>query len=240
MKGRFLQRRNIVFPTLLGWVILLAVGGVPILLWWFAGEAFFSVEERLPAEVLVVEAWTGAAGADAAALEFNRPGATYRYIVAAGGLTGEPWDQRRWSNAQIAEIELGCCGIPLDRIVAASTVETGAQRTYQTALAAKQALELRGIEPKAINVFTRGSHARRSRLVFAKVFEPASRVGVISWRPPGFDAGPWWRSSVRAEDMIKETVGYLYEVVLNSGRGIHQRPTGPHNGISFSPKAPAT
>jgi len=55
-------------------------------------------------------------------------------------------------------------------------------------------------------------------LIFAKAFSPHTRVGVISWTPKDFSAGPWWKSSDRAEDMIKETVGYAYELLLNSGR----------------------
>ena len=44
------------------------------------------------------------------------------------------------------------------------------------------------------------------------------KVGVVSWIPSDYQALPWWRSSDRAEDLLTET-GYLYEFLLNSGRG---------------------
>jgi hypothetical protein len=86
------------------------------------------------------------------------------------------------------------------------------------AVAAWRALQTKEIQPTSINVFTRSSHARRSRLVFAKVFGSGTKVGVISWTPPGYENEPWWRSSERAIDFLKETVGYPFELLLNSGR----------------------
>ena len=86
------------------------------------------------------------------------------------------------------------------------------------AVSAWRSLHAAGAMPSAINVYTRGAHARRSRLVFAKVFGPATKVGVISWQPTDFAAEHWWHSSERTEDLIKETVGYTFELLFNSGR----------------------
>lgn len=213
---RFLQRRAIWWPTHLGWVSLTIIATVSLTLFWFKGEALLSFSERQPAEVLVVEGWIGIEGVDAAALEFGRGG--YRYAVTTGGLTGERWNERRWSFADMAERELIRSGVSRDKIIAAPASETDAQRTFEMAAAARQALQTRGLHPKAINVFTLGAHARRSRLVFAKVFGSGTKVGVISWTPPGYESEPWWQSSERAEDLLKESVGYLYELLLNSGR----------------------
>ena len=79
-------------------------------------------------------------------------------------------------------------------------------------------LQSLSIKPKSINIFTLGPHARRSRLVFAKVEGSETRVGVISWTPSCNQAGPWWRRSTRAKELLTETVGYLFEALLNSGR----------------------
>ena len=71
----------------------------------------------------------------------------------------------------------------------------------------------------ALNVFTLGPHARRSRLVFAKVCQPATQVGVVGWAPSGSEGMEWWRSSERAKELLTETAGYVYETLLDSGRG---------------------
>lgn len=167
----------------------------------------------------MVECWIGAAGVRDAAVEFNQGG--YRYIVASGGLTGDRWSEKRWSYVEAAERILLQSGVPPDRIIPASSGDFERQRTYEMAVAARQALLARGIEPRTINVFTREAHARRSRLVFSKAFGSAMNVGVISWAPPGYNDEPWWHSSERAEDFLKETVGYAFELFLNSGREFH-------------------
>jgi hypothetical protein len=188
----------------------------PCLFWWFRGESFLSLTRRQPAEILVVEGWIGIEGMRAAAAEFKMDGAAG--IVTTGGLSNERWSEKRYSYAEMSRYELIRAGVPPDKVIAAPAVEVEAQRTFQMAAAAWRTVQAKGPPPAAINVFTIGPHARRSRLVFAKVFQPGIKVGVISWRPPLYQTVPWWRSSERASDLLKETVGFLYEAMLNSGR----------------------
>ena len=184
--------------------------------WWFRGESFLSLTERKPAEILVVEGWIGIEGMRAAAAEFKADGAAA--IVTTGGLSNERWSEKRYSYAEMSRYELIRAGVPEDKVTAAPAVEVETQRTFQMAVAAWRATLAKGPPPTAINVFTIGPHARRSRLVFAKVFQPGIKVGVVSWHPSSYQTAPWWHSSERASDLLKETVGYLYEKLLNSGR----------------------
>lgn len=225
MISRFVHRRTVWWPTFLGWALLFVVVGGAILLWWLRGEAFMSLTERQPAEVLVVEGWIGSEGVKAAAAEFARGG--YRYVIATGGMTHARWSERQWSYTEITERALSRSGVPQDRIIAASTLDTEGQRTYEMATATWRALHEKGIQPQTVNVVTLGAHARRSRLVFAKVFGSGTKVGVISWIPPDYKNEPWWQSSERAEDLLKETVGYLFEVLLNSGRNSNSPAAHP-------------
>jgi len=181
------------------------------------GESFLSETERLPGEVLVVEGWIGREGVRAAGAEFEQHG--YLYVVTTGGVTdGKGWEEGGWSYAEGAERELIRDGINKDRVIVASARDVERQRTYASALAVWLALRARGIQPKTINVFTFGSHARRTQLVFAKVYGRGTEIGVIGWVPSRSATVPWWRSSERARQMITETVAYLYEAILNSGR----------------------
>jgi len=109
-------------------------------------------------------------------------------------------------------------GVAEARIIVATATDVERQRTFESAVAVWRALPVKGIRPENINVFTFGPHARRSRLVFAKVYQPDARVGVISWVPPIPEKSPWWQSSERAKDLLTETAGYLYEACFNSGR----------------------
>ena len=213
---RLVQRRIVWCPTLLGSsciVVLLVV----IAAWWCSfGESFLRLTRRLPAEVLVVEGWIGREGMHAAGVEFAERG--YKYIVAAGGQNSDRSNEDPSSYAEMAARELIRSGIPKEKIIVAPARDVKTQRTYESAVGVWRALRAKGIQAKSLNVFTYGPHARRSRLVFSKVYGPGTEVGVISWVPFDSEVVPWWRSSERAREMITETAGYLFEALLNSGR----------------------
>jgi hypothetical protein len=109
-------------------------------------------------------------------------------------------------------------GIPKDRIIVAASGEIQHQNTFNSAISAWRALQNRGIHPQYANLLTLGPHARRSDLVYSKVFAPATKVGVIAWVPPDYGSTPWWRSTRRTQCLFKEIVGCPFEVLLNSGR----------------------
>ena len=227
---RLVQRRAVWCPTFLGSLCCVALMVTPIVWWYSYGESFLSQTERSPAEILVVEGWIGRAGVHAAAAEFERR--SYQYIVTAGGLTdAKGWSQPGWSYARGAADELGRLGVPTDRIIVAPAADVESQRTYNSAVAVRRALNNLGIRPQALNVFTLGPHARRSRLVYAKVEGPGTEVGVIGWIPSSDEAVPWRRSGGRAKELLAETVGYVYEALLDSGRGF----SSP--GVSTFPEA---
>ena len=214
---RLFQRRTIWCPTFLGWLSILVLLTSPLVWWYNCGESYLSLTRRLPADVLVVEGWIGRNGIRAAAAEFEERG--YKYVVASGGeVTGGGWAQGGWSYAEAAKRELISLGVPEDRIIVAFGGIAETQRTYESASSVWRALQARGIHPTALNVFTWGPHARRSQLVFAKVLGPGVQVGVIAWTPFSYQASPWWRSSDRARELLTETAGYVYELLLNSGR----------------------
>jgi hypothetical protein len=190
--------------------LILAVG------WFTYGESLLEVTHRLPAEVLVVEGWIGREGVRAAVAEFEHGG--YQYMVSAGGLTSGRWDDQPASYAEMAAREMIRLGVPKERIIVATAEYTESRRTFESAVAVWRALRVSNTRPEAVNVFTFGPHASRSFLVFAKVLGYETKVGVVAWLPPDYKTEPWWRSSERSRDLLEETVGYLYEVLLNSGR----------------------
>jgi hypothetical protein len=216
MSLRLARRRSIWFPTLPGLACAIVAFGSCFGLWWFHAESFLSRSERLPAEILVVEGWIGSEGVRSAGEEFARGG--YRFIITTSGLASDRWRKERWTYADTAWHELTAMGIPRDRIISAPPEETEGQRTFQSAVAVWRALDARGIHPDAVNLFTMAAHARRSRLIYSKVFEPRIKVGIIAWTPPDYRVASWWQSSDRAQEVIKETAGYAFELLFNSGR----------------------
>jgi hypothetical protein len=213
--SRLFERRTVLGRVLLGSCCILLILLIAGAAWLCSsGESYFSLTRRVPADVLAVEGWIGQDGIRAAAAEFEERG--YQYLVATGGLIEE--GQNRSNYAEIAERELIQSGIPIDKMIVAPTGQIERQRTYESAVAARQALQRRGIQPNALNVFTLGPHARRSRLVYEKVYRPRTQVGVIAFVPHNYEVEPWWRSKGRTKCLLKEVVGYPFEILLNSGR----------------------
>jgi hypothetical protein len=214
---RLFERRTLWYPTWLGSFCIALILAAPAAWWCCDGESFLSLTERRPAEVLVVEGWIGPDGVRAAAAEFAQGG--YKYVVASGGVTkSEGWQEGGWSYAEGAQHQLIRSGVAEARIIVATAKDVELQFIFESAVAVSRALQAKGIHPKNVNVFTFGPHARRSRLVFAKVCQPETKVGVISWVPSKQEMVPWWYSSDRAIDLLTETAGYVYEACFNSGR----------------------
>jgi len=204
-------------PTCTGWTIIFAIVFVITAVCVINSESFLAPTDRLPADILVVEGWIGRKGISAAVNEFKQGG--YRYIVASGGLTSGRWgEDEPESYAQMAANEIARLGVPKEHVLAACSEDTESHRTFESAVAVRRTLALDGIEPKTINVFTFGPHARRSELVFQKVNSGGPEVGVISWFPEDDCHKPWWRSSERSRGLLEEIFGYIYEALLNSGR----------------------
>jgi hypothetical protein len=214
---RLWQRCTIFFPTWMGSLCLAAILFILVAIWVNYGESYLSLTHKVPTDILVVEGWIGRKALRAAVDEFDRGG--YRYVVASGGLTSGRWEDQPTSYAEMAASEMIRLGVPKERIFVATAESNENHRTFESAVAVRRVLQAAGIHPQGVNVFTLGAHGRRSHLVFAKVDGPGTEVGVISWTPPDYLASPWWRSSERAREMLEETIGYLYEALLNSGRG---------------------
>jgi hypothetical protein len=205
----------------------------PALLWWYCGETFFCETDRVPADILVVESWAGTEALRAAAAEFQT--GHYRMLVTTGGYSDDRWSMRKVSFAAMARNDLLSFGIPGEQILLASTGDEHRQRTHASAVATWQRLVQLGASGD-INVFTYGPHARRSRLTFAKAAPTGRKVGVIAFVPREFSQEPWWQSSERGEDLIKETVAYGYELLLNGGRFGEHENGSPRAVVLGSPK----
>lgn len=222
MSLQLFHRRTLWWPTRRGWLCLLTPPLALIISWCLWGESFLAVNQPLPAQVLVVEGWADRDSMAAAVHEFQRE--SYRLLVTSGGPTGDSWAVRNWNYAELAAADLLRHGIPKDQLLAAPAKEHDTQRTYQAALAVWKALESRGPLPVTITIWTRGSHARRSRLVYARVFGSQTHVGVVSWLPEESKGRSWWQSSERSREFLGETAGYFFELLFYSARWASSTP----------------
>ena len=198
-------------PTWKGWLaLLLLVGGVGSFLFSHA-ESFLSISAPVPADVLVVEGWISEPAVRAAVAEFQT--GHYRCVVAVGGWTAPAvTPSLGLTYAQHVASELLRTGCPSNSLLVAQPSPHETNRTFEQARSARRMLRDQHIVPTGINVFTSGPHARRSRLVFRKVFGPNFPVGVICSRAEMPEQVRWWQNSVRGKELIEEMLGWLGEL----------------------------
>ena len=98
---------------------------------------------------------------------------------------GELDGQRRVNNnfsshAELARNSLLALGIDSSRIIAVTGRKVRINRTLSSAVAFSEWLKTSGIEVKGINIITRGTHARRTRMTYNKILNANYEIGIIS------------------------------------------------------------
>ena len=135
----------------------------------------------------------------------------YKLLVTVGGKykTGHPMAQYK-SAADWTASRLNAQGVLLGKIIPVSiTIYPRKDRTYHKALAVQKRLNKAGFAQASIDVVSSGVHARRTWLLFEKVF-PSVDVGIIAIRPDNYDTSRWWLFSEGVRSVISESVAYLY------------------------------
>ena len=206
------QRKELWVPTWKGWfALLLLVAGVGGFLFAHA-ESFLAISAPVPADVLVVEGWISRPAVRDAVLAFET--GHYRSIVAVGGWTAQAVTPALGlTYAQHVASRLVQAGCPSNSVLIALPSPQDSDRTSEQARSARRLLSDQHIVPTGINVFTSGPHARRSRLVYRKIFGPNIPVGVICSRAEMPEQVRWWQDSVRGKEVIAETLGWIGEIL---------------------------
>ena len=120
--------------------------------------------------------------------------------------------------AQIAGATLIKLQFPKDKLIEAPAAKTYRNRTFESAKAVRTKLRELGISVRGLNVISEGPHARRTRLVYRKVFGGDTIVGVIAVKSMDYEAARWWKSSEGMRTTMSEGIGWLFESLFSSGR----------------------
>lgn len=176
---------------------------------------FLAVTAPVDAEVLVAEGWLPDFALEVSLRELAR--GHYRELIVTGGPIekGEPLSEYR-TLAEMSAATLVRLGGPTNRIRAVPAPKVRHDRTYTSAFALREALRREGSLPRRINVVTADAHARRTRLLFQKVFGDDTEVGIIAVPDTRFDPTRWWRSSMGFRTVTGEAIAYLYARFLFS------------------------
>ncbi len=150
-----------------GWFILLISIATVLVLILITIHQFLSVNDPVEGDILVVEGWIPDYALEKAINEFKTH--NYRLLVTTGLplLAGSHLSKYK-SSAEVAAATLIQLGLDEDLIAVVPAPATRKDRTYASALALRKWLLNSNVPVKSFNIYTLGTHARRSRLLFKK------------------------------------------------------------------------
>jgi uncharacterized SAM-binding protein YcdF (DUF218 family) len=206
------RRREVWLPTLWGGLLMLLTAGAAMLaLGRWANDLFAVNDPAAQARTLVVEGWIDAGDLAQAARVAQR--GAYERVLAVGAPL-DPWDDvGGWHDcAQRAAQYLLHHGVRAVPVLTLPTAAVRRDRSYENALTVRQWAIRSHVELGAIDVFTSGVHARRSRLLYRMALGSGVAVGVLAANPQDYDAVHWWRSSEGIKRLIDEAVGLPWTI----------------------------
>lgn len=170
---------------------------------------FLSVSARLEAPILVVEGWIPDYALRQAAGEYKEHG--YSMLIVTGGEIDLGFFLTDFANmAEIGGATLKKFGLDEKEIFVVPAQPAKTDRTYAAGKALAGWLRDHAITAGAVNVYTLGPHARRTRLLFEKALGSRFAVGIISCEDRSYDRESWWKTSNGFKTVITEGLAYLY------------------------------
>jgi uncharacterized SAM-binding protein YcdF (DUF218 family) len=201
------RKSQIWLPTIWGWLLLLifilalCVFGVRNI------YTFLAQNDPVGARILVVEGWLAPKELDQAVQTFKVGG--YTRVVTTGGPTD--WPETKYSNyAAMAADYLAQHGVPRDVILVVPAPPSAQERTFLSAVMLRESAQRLGIKLEAIDLFSSGAHARRSRLLFRMALGTKVIVGVLAAKPESYDPEAWWLTSKGVESIVFQAIGLVW------------------------------
>jgi hypothetical protein len=161
------------------------------------------------ASTLIVEGWLEEDGLDAAIAVIGR--GRYERVIASGGPIDGWREGRSWPTyAERAADYLRRHGVTSIPVVAVAAPESTQDRTFLSAVVVREWLRRQGGAIDAVDLFSGGVHARRSRLVFQMAFGPEVDVGVFAAAPRRYALERWWTTSEGVKAVLGEAIGLAW------------------------------
>ena len=208
MHSVLLRRREIWLPTIWGWLALLLVAAATVVFVGRSLHPFLALNEPVGARVLVVEGWMEPQGLDQAIAAFRS--GHYERVVTTGGPIDWPRLNGAATFAERAANYLKKHGLADATVTDISAPKTAQDRTYHSAVMVREWAQRTGLALDALDVFSFGTHARRSRLLYRLAFGPNVGVGILAAWPSDYDAMTWWRTSTGARDVLDQAIGLFW------------------------------
>ncbi len=159
------------------------------------------------AGIIIIEGWLDDTPLQEA-VKAIQPG---QIVVTTGGpvqFGGSLIKEKTYADVTAARLRL--LGIADEKILCAPAPDMQCDRTYASALAARDALKQRGLLGKSCNIYSMGAHSRRSFYLYKQAFGVDYSLGIISLESQEADLRHWWRSSLAFKHVLSELVSWIY------------------------------
>ena len=209
IKISLIRRREVWAITWEGWVIAIASLIITMTFIITNIHPFLAVNAPIKADILVVEGWLPDYAVESAIAEFKKGG--YRQLVTTGLPVSKGYYLAEYKN--YAELTAATCialGFDKDKVVAVPAPNVVKHRTAASAIALRDWLATSGLKVDSINLYSFGTHARRSWMVFKQVLNPEIKVGIIAAESQDYNPQEWWKSSEGFRTVTGEIIAYIY------------------------------
>ena len=168
-------------------------------------HAFLAQNAPVGASILVVEGWMDPEGLDQAigAVHSGR----YEHVLTTGGpIASWPGFHGDRTYAERAANYLVQHGVAKGKVTAVPAPASAQDRTFLSAVMVREWAKRSRLGPDALDIFSSGTHARRSRLLYRLAFGPDVAIGVYAARSSAYDPHAWWRTSLGTRDVLEQAV----------------------------------
>ncbi|MBW4488727.1 MAG: YdcF family protein [Trichocoleus desertorum ATA4-8-CV12] len=156
-----------------------------------------------------MEGWLPDYAIEEAIAEYER--GPYEKLITTGTPLSRGYYLAEYKNfAELTAATFLALGFDPNQLVAVPTPKVETDRTYTSAVTLQQWVSTSGLRVTGVNLFTLGTHARRSWLIFRQALAPSVPVGAIAVEPRAYEVKHWWRSSEGVRTVISEVIAYLY------------------------------
>jgi hypothetical protein len=209
---KLVRRREVLLPTIWGWLLLLALLALAAVIAGRGVYPFLAVSAPSGGKILAIEGWMDPYALDQAVEAFRKGG--YELAVTTGAPVEKwPKGEAYATAAERAADYLRSQGLPPSAVAAAPSPASAQDRTFMSAVIVREWTKRSGIEVRAIDVFSVGAHARRSRYLYQKAFGHEVKVGVVAGRHE-YANEAWWRSAEGAREVLDQAIAYVWIVLF--------------------------
>ena len=209
------RRRQVWLPTFWGTLLIVVVAlALGAALLPGLGPHLAPTEHALGADgrgarTLIVEGWLDddALGGAIALAQSGR----YERVVTSGGPI-ETWREiQPWPTyAERAADYLRRHGVRTTPVIAIPAPASAQDRSYLSAVVVREWVRARGPSIDAVDLYSAGVHARRSRLVYRMAFGAGVEIGIVAAPPQRYRLDRWWATSEGTKAVLGELLSLAW------------------------------